>query len=105
MNPLAFTGEREESKHPLPPSINWRVVDCTPRTLPDHCLVVALRCANFSSNPTEACSSGLPSKPVSNRKNRRKTRSYCCPRAPLTLLIDQTQKRSWIVNAACHVLR
>jgi hypothetical protein len=42
----------------------------------------------------------LADKPVSNRKNRRKTRGYCGPCVPLALLIYQTQKRSWIVKAA-----
>jgi hypothetical protein len=42
----------------------------------------------------------LADKPISNRKNRRKSRGYCGPCVPLALLIYQTQKRSWIVKAA-----
>ena len=30
----------------------------------------------------------LSSKPVSDCKDRRQAGSYCCPRAPLTLLVD-----------------
>ena len=40
----------------------------------------------------------LSNQPVTNRKNRRKTRSYCGPSAPSALLIDQTQKQSWIIE-------
>jgi hypothetical protein len=56
----------------------------------------------LDQHPPTTSKFGLLDKPASNRKNRRKTRSYCGPCAPLALVIDHMQERVRVLSANCQ---